>query len=140
MKHDNKPLTLEELRQMDGQPVWGVSLASGKPGEWFIVRVVEMSKCWFIACAGASHGFGDKDTYGESWLAYAQKPIDLDDWTAEWKQVVTHNGCTPDYDCVCSKCGASGNPNYGFCSSCGRAISDKARGIIERRLNKFVNE
>lgn len=22
MSHDNKPLTLEQLRQMDGQPVW----------------------------------------------------------------------------------------------------------------------
>lgn len=59
---------------MDGQPVWGKSLITGKPGEWFILRVVEMSKTWFIACAGAEQGFGDKDTYGETWLAY-RNPI-----------------------------------------------------------------
>ena len=72
----NEPLTLDELRQMDGQPVWGKSLITGKPGEWFIVRIVEMSKSWFIACAGATQGFGDKDTYGMTWLAYRFPPED----------------------------------------------------------------
>lgn len=66
----NEPLTLDELQGMDGEPVWGKSLITNKPGEWFIVRVVEMSKTWFIACAGAEQGFGDKDTYGKTWLAY----------------------------------------------------------------------
>lgn len=66
----NEPLTLDELREMDGEPVWGKSLITDKPGEWFILRVVEMSKTWFIACAGAEQGFGDKDTYGKTWLAY----------------------------------------------------------------------
>lgn len=23
---------------------------------------------------------------------------------AEWKEIIIHNGCTPDYDCVCSNC------------------------------------
>lgn len=66
----NEPLTMEDLRQMDGQPVWGKSLINNKPGEWFILRIVEMSKTWFVACAGATQGFGDKDTYGKAWLAY----------------------------------------------------------------------
>ena len=70
----NEPLTLEELREMDGDPVWGKSLITGKPGEWFILRVVEMSKTWFIACAGAEQGFGDKDTYGETWVVYRRPP------------------------------------------------------------------
>lgn len=76
--YGNDPLTLEQLRNMDGKPVWGVSLINGKPGEWFIVRVVNMSQCWFIACAGASQGFGDKDTYGKTWLAYAYPPAHID--------------------------------------------------------------
>lgn len=70
----NEPLTLEQLREMNGEPVWGKSLITDKPGEWFIVRVVEMSKAWFIACAGATQGFGDKDTYGTTWLAYRRPP------------------------------------------------------------------
>lgn len=70
----NEPLTLDELREMNGEPVWGKSLITDKPGEWFILRVVEMSKTWFIACAGAEQGFGDKDTYGKTWLAYRRPP------------------------------------------------------------------
>ena len=66
----NKPLTLEELRGMNGEPAWGMSLTTDKPGEWFIVRVVEMSKTWFIACAGSSQVFGDTNTYGQTWFAY----------------------------------------------------------------------
>lgn len=70
----NEPLTLEQLREMDGEPAWGKSLITDKPGEWFILRVVKMSKTWFIACAGAEQGFGDKDTYGKTWLAYRRPP------------------------------------------------------------------
>lgn len=66
----NEPLALEELRQMNGQPVWGKSLINNKPGEWFILRIAEMSKTWFVACAGSTQVFGDKDTYGKTWLAY----------------------------------------------------------------------
>lgn len=66
-------LTLDELRKMDGEPVWCVSMITEK-SEWAILRIVEMSKTWFIAIAGASAGYGDKDTYGQTWLAYRHKP------------------------------------------------------------------
>lgn len=69
----NEPLTLDELREMDGEPVWCVSMLS-EQSEWAILKVTEMSKTWFIAMAGASCGYGDKDTYGKTWLAYRQKP------------------------------------------------------------------
>ena len=68
----NEPLTLDELRKMDGEPAWFVSLHDGF-ASWGIVRVVEMSKVWFIAVAGAERAFGDLDGYGKTWLAYRQK-------------------------------------------------------------------
>ena len=74
---DMIPLTLEQLRKMDGQPVWCKSLINGE-SEWAIIRIVEMSKTWFIALAGASQGFGDKDTYGKTWLAHAYPPAHID--------------------------------------------------------------
>ena len=72
----NEPLTLDELRGMDGEPVWGKSLIAGKPGEWFILHIIDMGngKDWFISCSGASQGFGDRDTYGETWFAYRRPP------------------------------------------------------------------
>ena len=78
MPEVGEPLSLEQLKQMNGKPVWGKSLINEKPGEWFILRVVNMSKTWFIACAGAEQGFGDKDTYGKTWLAYSYPPAHID--------------------------------------------------------------
>lgn len=68
-----KPLTLKQLRQMNGEPVWCVSLKNEK-SEYAILRIVEMSRTWYIAVSGASAGYGDKDTYGKTWLAYRHKP------------------------------------------------------------------
>ena len=67
------PLTLDELRGMDGEPVYCQSLVTGK-GEWVICRVVECSNNWFLAFGGGVQAYGDKDTYGEKWLAYCRKP------------------------------------------------------------------
>lgn len=133
MNHDNKPLTLDQLRQMDGQPVWCEYLGdTTAPSQWMVVDV-RMSRCGNAQFEFPFEDIPDEE-YGKTWLAYAQNPVDFDDWTAEWKEVVTHNGCTPDYDCVCSKCGTSGVPNDDFCSSCGRAMSENARELLERRL------
>lgn len=41
---------------------------------------------------------------------------------AQWEEVVTHNGCTPDYNCVCSNCKESGLPTYKYCPSCGSVM------------------
>lgn len=137
MKHDSNHLTLEEMYKMEGEPVWVVSLS--QKGEktvhqdWFLV-VIEDLRLTVKRPLEFGHYICGADTYGKTWLAYAQKPIDFDDWTAEWKEVVTHNGCTPDYDCVCSKCGASGMPHDNFCSDCGRAMNDEARQMLEKRL------
>lgn len=38
---------------------------------------------------------------------------------AKWEEITTHNGCTPDYDCVCSNCKESGVPSYKYCPNCG---------------------
>ncbi len=67
------PLKLDELRGMDGEPVYCQSLVTGK-GEWVICRVVECSNNWFLAFGGGVQAYGDKDTYGEKWLAYCRKP------------------------------------------------------------------
>ena len=59
----NKALTLDELRQMDGEPVWCVSLGA------------ELSRGngWYI---GVNNWF--MNGYGKTWLAYRQKPEEDD--------------------------------------------------------------
>ena len=134
---DMIPLTLEQLRGMDGQPVWCKSLINGK-SEWAIIRIVEMSKTWFIALAGASQGFGDKDTYGKTWLAHAYPPahIDREAWTAEWVKRGSRY--------ICSSCGVrcaeeSDETYYyqllsKFCPNCGKAMTPEAWAELEKRV------
>lgn len=74
----NKPLTLEELREMDGEPVWC---------KWLLPedRAIEQGK-WFIVISGDEAGLEIKrpaeygchfckiDDYGKTWLAYRRSP------------------------------------------------------------------
>lgn len=80
----NKPLTLEELREMDGEPVWC---------KWLLPedRAIEQGK-WFIVISGDEAGLEIKrpaeygchfckiDDYGKTWLAYRRLPEGEEDW------------------------------------------------------------
>ena len=37
----------------------------------------------------------------------------------KWVKEVSHNGCTYDYDCVCSICGEDGFIKDSYCRHCG---------------------
>lgn len=73
---ENKPLKLEQLRQMDGEPVWiehfDSPCSTKTPGEWLILKSCNPTR---------EHPYVDfKDKalcalyYGQGWLAYAKKP------------------------------------------------------------------
>lgn len=59
----NDPLTLEQLREMGGEPVW-VCDPDGADGMWALVDL-EHGLCWT-----AKGGIAIFDTYGKTWLAY----------------------------------------------------------------------
>lgn len=71
--YNPNPLTLDELREMDGEPIWCRCLLTGR-GEWGICKITEMPASWHIAISGVSGAYGGKDAYGEIWLAYKAKP------------------------------------------------------------------
>ena len=74
----NEPLTSEQLREMDGEPVWC---------KWLLPedRAIEQGK-WFIVISGDKAGLEIKrpaeygchfckiDDYGKTWLAYRRPP------------------------------------------------------------------
>lgn len=71
----NRPLTLEELREMDGEPVW----ISG-----------EGIGCYDVFCGISSDGMAQfykpalpVDSYGKTWLAYRRKPEEGGHGTAD---------------------------------------------------------
>ena len=63
----NEPLTLDELRQMAGEPVWVQSPGVPEYGRWAIVEGVG-ENCLFLHDDFTCHD------YGKTWLAYRQKP------------------------------------------------------------------
>jgi hypothetical protein len=60
-------LTLGELQEMDGQPVWVNVLVDDYPGEWALASEF---------CKGATTGASvfQYDNYGVIWAAYDRQP------------------------------------------------------------------
>ena len=66
----DKPLTLDELRKMDGEPVW-VEFQDGSGGCWGLVHITVFTH---IVFANGLYCTVGKPYYGKTWLAYRQKP------------------------------------------------------------------
>lgn len=145
MNHDNKPLTLEEIRNMGGEPVWIENIKHPSKSQFAIIKYVDIKID--VVFQDAFDEFSLLvSMYGKTWLAYAQKPIGFDKWTAEWKE---YTGADAGFH-YCSKCGQQAF-NYedageiievlsDFCPSCGKAMTDYAREMLERRLTGHNNE
>ena len=76
----NDPITMDELRKMDGEPVW-VSVSknwreSGVSEGWCIVRFHSEDDRVRVYIYDTRHGarFFAQQDYGISWLAYRQPP------------------------------------------------------------------
>lgn len=65
----NDPLTLDELREMDGEPVWVVSPSDGRCGPCWMVVDVKLELCREV-----HGGMAVFENYGETWLAYCRRP------------------------------------------------------------------
>lgn len=63
----NDPLTPEQLREMDGEPVW-ICDPDGSDGMWALVDLE------YELCRTAKGGIAIFDTYGKTWLAYRRRP------------------------------------------------------------------
>ncbi len=71
------PLTLEELREIDGEPVWIMPAKEGGriPARWMLVsdHSTEVDLYLFQPNSGIAQGYTGK-SYGKTWLAYRRKP------------------------------------------------------------------
>lgn len=138
------PLTLEQLINMNDEPVWLKSLDSDN-AEWAILRVVlEPTAIWYFVHSGSKHVYGNVEEYGKTWLAYAYPPAHID--REAWKSCYT---CEDDNcgTCVnaglyrhcdpCDKCDGDTLNQYksaNFCPKCGRPLTDEAWDMLEKRL------
>ena len=67
----NEPLTLERLREMDGEPVWIVDIG---PHKWYGPgwAIVDRDNCLVRTAKNWNSVFFER--YGERWLAYRRPP------------------------------------------------------------------
>ena len=160
---DGKPLTLEQLRGMDGQPVW--IMESPDWGHW------ELSE-------DAEDYLADRDTalYGDTysaqdcnggehqlrWIAYAYPPAHID--REAWESCKYCNGkktlyqhtnstklfintfgaaatlvteciaCPPYADCCMKDISANSAFRIKFCPECGRPLTEAAWAELEKRV------
>ena len=70
----NEPLTMEELREMKGQPVWTVTTGLDGSGRWELVCDVDYEDVLEMAsCVDGFYAI-EMDTYGSTWTAYRRPP------------------------------------------------------------------
>lgn len=132
-----EPLSLEQLKQMDGKPVWVVCLKK--------VKYIDPPIGWRILEKSISGSFGvwngenclSQRSYGSDWLAYSYPPahIDRSKWTAEWVPMTDDDECAWFECSVCQYDLDSMEEPHKFCPSCGRAMTKEARAELERRLS-----
>ena len=72
----NDPLTLEEMWEMDGEPVWvvGISSINNFNGHWDICSLESGDATTFPYCGENP----DINLYGITWKAYRHKPEEAD--------------------------------------------------------------
>ncbi len=72
---ENKPLTLDELRKMDGAPVWICPLSMKDDEEWDIsVGAWALIDIDYELCRTAKGGLAILENCGRTWQAYRCKP------------------------------------------------------------------
>lgn len=134
---NGKSLTLEQLREMDGMPVWLVLIDDPASCEWMIVYAKQR-------CCEGRRFIVDFCNIGTLWLAYACPPERIDrekwepcEWCGSFGKTSDNWACTLEDDdghtvtnnhiVVCA------TANY--CPSCGRPITEQAWAELERRIN-----
>ena len=128
-----QPLTLAQLEQMEGQPVYIQILQTGE-GRWGLLKALGEYVAEILMPDGKT-SYHLIDLYGKTWTAYAYPPahIDREAWMAEWKrQYKIGISAKPGY--VCSSCDMWHERPSWFCPACGRAMTPEAWAELEKRI------
>lgn len=86
---DRKPLTLEQLRKMELEPVWLITYSSKNKipriSQWALVASSSNYSVSFVRVAVSGRMEKKCEDYGKTWVAFAHEPYHLDRsaWTAE---------------------------------------------------------
>lgn len=139
---ERKPLTLEELREMTGKPVWIERNDPPHDGKWDLVgyAYTDCQDKTLYTKSGVTYS-----EYGKYFTAYASEPRYLD--RSAWKKCELCDSCAS-----CKKSTESVRDIYNdcfwcnrkdkfepmnFCPSCGRPLTEEAWNILATRLSNL---
>lgn len=145
---ERKPLTLEELRQMELEPVWLITY-SGKNkipriSQWALVASASNYSVSFVRVAVSGRMEKKCGDYGKTWLAYAYEPPHFD--RSAWEpcefckradfgefgfEITKHFS---KISCALGSYRFPKEEQFLFCPKCGRPLSDTVWDMLEKRL------
>lgn len=138
---ERKPLTLEELREMNGKPVWIDFTGSivKRPAGWFILKNIQDEEAYLV---GDVNIYKALEYYGTKWRAYSSAPSRLD--RSAWEPCAKCRSCLScshvvesarDSRNACFWCDHMNQfKPMNFCPSCGRPLTDAAWEMLKNRL------
>lgn len=147
--YDRDPLTLEQLREMDGQPVWVklIGKTAIRCDGWCEIKIADKDIAdGFVYLWWPGSEVEDItliDDYGKTWLAYAYQPAHIDREAFGCQFCNAENHCAnclydnlPGQIEPCRSCEAHGNWETAsrFCPHCGRPMTEEAWAELEKRL------
>lgn len=145
---ERKPLTLEELRRMELEPVWLVTYSSKNKipriSQWALVASASNYSASFVRVAVYGRMEKKCEDYGKTWVAFAHELPRLD--RPAWEPCEECRSCdncenssdySPDEGIYgeCGRCHEYSNfEPCNFCRECGRPLTDTAWEMLEKRL------
>ena len=153
-------LTLEQLREMDGKPVWIERNESPHDGKWFIVDHADIENPDRTLYTKEGVTYSD---YGVHFTAYAYPPahIDREAWEKPCNMcggkttlyqhtnttklfmntfgnaatlVTECTACPPYADCCMKDISANSAFKINFCPECGRPLTEEAWAELKKRM------
>ena len=131
MQEAGEPLSLEQLKQMDGKPVWIVEFPDW--GHWELSEDAEDYLCdrdtdlyGFMSDLDGEAGYHEL-----GWLAYPYPPAHID--RSKWEPCELcslPDGKSSSRLILAETC----NGEAKYCPSCGRSLTEEAWAELERRL------
>lgn len=138
-KNIENPLTLEQLREMDGRCA-KVVVDGVEPLEMLVlIEIVEAAGAIILRnnLGGFDEYYSDDELKEDGIKVYAYPPahIDREEWTSEW----LYDADTDTYFCANCRhtiCASNyfGNKLPPYCEMCGKAMTGEAWGELEKRI------
>jgi hypothetical protein len=136
-------LTLEQLREMDGRPVWVEDLEKPEKSGW---RLIYWDRGKYLVLLSKSAAGYILEEYGKTWIAYSYQPANID--REAWKPCgeMCRNNCATcdhnadelfgdaDYCKDCHRYSKWESSIHKYCERCGRPRTPEALAELEKRL------